>query len=384
MTTRSRIVVVGGGPVGLTLALACAPFAEVHVIDAVEPARRELPEHFDHRVYALSPASRSLLEGLGVWAHMPRERVAPVNSMQVWGDKRAGALDLDGGYPLAWIVEHAALMAALDRRILETGVQVTAPAMPQVLIHDAGGVRLTLANGVELTGDLLVGADGGNSWVRAQTGLQAQAKSYDSAGVIANFACERPHQGCARQWFAQDSVLAWLPLPGKRISIVWSVSSSRAEELRALEPAMLAKTVREAGDGSLGALTLISPVACPPLRRVISEHCWAPGVALVGDAAHVIHPLAGQGVNLGFGDVRVLTTLLAARGPLLRPGDAALLRRYERATRENVQTLSTLTDQLKALFERPGSRWSALRNRGLSLVDRQAWLKREIMRYASR
>ena len=384
MTARSRIVVVGGGPVGLAFALACAPFAEVRVIDSAAPAHRDLPEHFDHRVYALSPSSRALLEKLGVWPLLSSARIAPVNSMEVWGDERSNALELDGGYPLAWIIEYAALMAAMDRRAQELGVEVTAPAMPRTLVHDAGGVRLTLEDGSELTADLLIGADWGNSWVRGQTGLHARAKSYDSAGVIANFSCERPHQGCARQWLAQDGVLAWLPLPGKRMSMVWSVSAARAETLRALDPAALAGEVRRAGDDSLGALTLISPVACPPLRQVISEHCWAPGVALVGDAAHVIHPLAGQGVNLGFSDVRVLTELLAARGPLLRAGDAVLLRKYERARWENVLALATLTDQLKALFERPGGGWAALRNRGLGMVDRQGWLKREIMRYAMR
>jgi 2-polyprenylphenol 6-hydroxylase len=384
MSTSPGIVIVGGGPVGLAFALACRPFGEVSVVDALPPLRAPLSESFDHRVYALSPGSRALLEKLGVWNAMPQVRIAPVNSMKVWGDERTAPLDLDGGYPVAWIVEHASLMSALDARIREAGIRLLAPATPKSLDHDAEGARLELADGSVLEGELLIGADGGNSWVRHQVGLGAQAKSYDSAGVIANFACDRPHQGCARQWFAQEGVLAWLPLPGKRMSMVWSVSAERAETLRALDPAALAQTVLEAGDGSLGKLTLISPVACPPLRRVISEHCWAPGVALIGDAAHVIHPLAGQGVNLGFGDVEVLADMLKNRGPLLRPGDTALLRQYERSRREKVLALATLTDRLKTLFEQPGSGWSTLRNRGLGLVERQGWLKREIMRYAMR
>jgi 2-octaprenylphenol hydroxylase len=376
--------IVGGGPVGLAFALACRAFAEVSVVDALPPSRPPLADSFDHRVYALGPGSRELLEALGVWNAMPQERIAPVNSMKVWGDERAAPLDLDGGHPVAWVVEHAALMSSLDARIREAGIRLLAPAVPQSLVHDTDGARLELADGSVLEGDLLIGADGGNSWVRNQVGLAVQAKSYESAGVIANFACERPHQGCARQWFSRDSVLAWLPLPGKRVSMVWSVSAERAEALRALDPAKLAQTVFEAGDDSLGKLTPISPVACPPLRRVISEHCWAPGVALIGDAAHVIHPLAGQGVNLGFGDVEVLADLLKSRGALLRPGDTALLRQYERSRREKVLALATLTDQLKVLFEQPGSGWAALRNRGLGLVERQGWLKREIMRYAMR
>jgi 2-octaprenylphenol hydroxylase len=384
MTARARIVIVGGGPVGLTFALACRQFADATVVDAAQPSRKPLPAPFDHRVYALSPASRTLLEELGVWDALPQARITPVNTMKVWGDTRAEVLDLDGGHPVAWIVEHAALMAALDQRIRESGIELIAPATPQALTHDAGGSKLTLADGSVLAGDLLIGADGGNSWVRTETGLPAQSKSYESAGVIANFSCERPHQGCARQWFAGDGVLAWLPLPGKHISIVWSVSNGRAEALRSLAPEALAHAVREAGDDSLGHLTLISPVACPPLKRVISERCWAPGVALIGDAAHVIHPLAGQGVNLGFGDVGALAGLLKNRGPLLRPGDDALLREYERTRREKIMALATLTDTLKTLFERPGAGWSALRNRGLGLVERQGWLKREIMRYAMR
>src|SRR5262249_26969268 len=162
---------------------------------------------------------------------------------------------------------------------------------------------------------------------------------YDESAVVAHFDCERAHEGIARQWFRRDGVLAWLPLPGNRISIVWSAPQAIAEELCALGAAELAARVRDAGGAKLGEPSLISTVARFPLRLIRVADPVKPGVALVGDAAHAVHPLAGQGVNLGFQDAKSLAHILAERSPLERPGDVRLLRRYARERREDVTAM---------------------------------------------
>jgi ubiquinone biosynthesis UbiH/UbiF/VisC/COQ6 family hydroxylase len=220
--------------------------------------------------------------------------------------------------------------------------------------------------------------------VRGLLGLAAEEQPYGETAIVANFETEAAHGDVARKWFRDDGVLAWLPLPGKRISIVWSAPAARADEIAALEPAALEERVRAAGGGVLGNLRLISRIGTFALRMIRVERVVAPGVALVGDAAHGIHPLAGQGVNLGFQDARVLAEELAARSPLERPGDLRLLRRYARARREDVTAMQFVTDGLDRLFasDAPGASW--LRNAGLRMADGQSWLKDALAERAMR
>jgi len=222
---------------------------------------------------------------------------------------------------------------------------------------------------------VLVGADGPDSAVREALGVPFTEQPYGEFGVVANFECEQAHGDVARQWFRADGVLAWLPLPGARISIVWSTATAHAEELAALPQAELEARVAEAGGRALGHLRLVSPVARFPLRLIDVPDPVLPGAALVGDAAHGVHPLAGQGVNLGFQDVRALAAALCERGALERPGDLAVLRRYARARREDVTAMQFVTDRLDRLFAsgKPGA--FSLRNWGLQLVDSQEWAK---------
>jgi ubiquinone biosynthesis UbiH/UbiF/VisC/COQ6 family hydroxylase len=307
--------------------------------------------------------------------------------MRVWGDDRVSELDFEQRSPLAFIVENRAVTAALWTLVRQQQrIQVHSPCTPTELLRDEARdcITLTLKEGGPVEAALVIGADGANSWVRQQAGLTVNAKSYEGFGVVANFECERSHDGVARQWFAADSVLAWLPLPGARISIVWSVSTERSESLLAMNQEAFANSVRAAGDESLGHLQCVSPVARFPLRRILAERCVADHVALMGDAAHAIHPLAGQGVNLGFADARLLSGLLAECSPLHSIGDLSLLRKYERGRKESVMALATLTDQLKALFAHPAKSLAGLRNAGVAFADKQAWLKRRLMQYAMR
>lgn len=388
-TERPTITLLGGGPVGLAAALALAGIANIRVVESGPvgaSARGQDDAALDNKVYAISPASRELLTALGAWSRLRAGRIACVEAMHVFGDAAPGELVLDARQPLAWMVEHRELVAALAEAVTERGIEVrhharaTAWAPPEA---QGGSSRLELADGTALDQALIIGADGAQSWLRSAAGLPATHKSYESLGVVANFACALPHQGVARQWFRGDSVLAWLPLPGNAVSIVWSVNQLEGRRLVALSPEALAAEVEAAGRAALGTLTPISPAAGFPLRQTLAPVAVAEGLVLLGDAAHAIHPLAGQGANLGFGDVAALKAVLAARGPLHQVGAHALLRRYERARREDVAAMALITDQLKLLFEQTARPLPALRNAGLAWVDRQRWLKHAIIRRAT-
>jgi ubiquinone biosynthesis UbiH/UbiF/VisC/COQ6 family hydroxylase len=222
-----------------------------------------------------------------------------------------------------------------------------------------------------------VGADGLRSWVRASAGIVAAPRSYGQTAVVANFACERAHHGQARQWFLDDGgILAWLPLPGRRVSIVWSAPDTLAAELKALAPDALARRVAAAGSDALGAFTCLTPAAAFPLQFLRLPTVVAHRLALCGDAAHGVHPLAGQGVNLGFGDVEALAAILRERGPVHDAGAPILLDRYARRRAGPVRAMQTVTDTLAHLFglRMPWAR--AARNLGMSGLDRMPSAKR--------
>ncbi len=374
--SEPRIVVAGAGPVGLAFACACRDCA-VTLVEGTAPRTGPLPEAFDVRVYALSAGTRAFLRDIGAWEHLDARRVSAVRRMEVFGDD-GGRLSFGGrpGAALAWIVEAGRLVRALEDHAASLSHVTTLRTRDAVAFEaSAAGANLVLEGGETVGGDLLVGADGPDSRVRDALGLGGDDHRYDETAVVANFEVEHGHGEVARQWFRADGVLAWLPLPGKRMSIVWSAPSRVAEELGALDPAQLESRVRDAGGAALGDLRLISPVARFALRMIRVGRVVAPGVALIGDAAHAVHPLAGQGVNLGFQDARVLAEELGARSPLERVGDLRVLRRYARARREDVSAMQFVTDRLDRLFATEGRGASWLRNTGLRVVDSQPWAK---------
>jgi ubiquinone biosynthesis UbiH/UbiF/VisC/COQ6 family hydroxylase len=380
------VAVVGAGLVGASFAAALAgtPLA-IAIVEREAP--REDGHAWDQRVYAISPASARFLDALGVWSALDAQRVQPVRAMAIFGDggARLSFSAYDAGVPaLATIVESRALQRALRQRLAsQSNVTLHCPARGVALAAAGEGWQLTLDDGLVLAPGLLVGADGTRSWVREAAGIATRVTEYGQRGVVANFACERPHEGTAFQWFRrEDGVLAYLPLPGDRVSIVWSTPDAHADELLALPAVALAERVAAAGGNVLGRLELITPPAAFPLALMAARRVAVPGLALLGDAAHAVHPLAGQGVNLGFGDARALADLVRGREVFRAPGDAALMRRYERARSEDILAMRTVTHGLQRLFSLRGRLPAAIRNLGLTLTDDFAVVKNLLVRQA--
>jgi 2-octaprenylphenol hydroxylase len=384
------VIVAGAGLVGLSLApmLARTGLAVALVDRAPVTAGAAPPESWDARIYAISPGSAAFLRAAGAWQALGCDRIAAIESMRVEGDAGASlefsAYDL-GERALAWIVEERELRAALLPALHREGVEVIGEASFEALTFTADAGTLRLGDGRMLEARLIVGADGGRSWVREAAGIVAAPRFYGQTAVVANFECGRAHHGRAYQWFRDDGgVLAWLPLPGRRVSIVWSAPDGLAQSLLSLPPHDLAARVAEAGGSALGPLTCITAAAGFPLSYLRLPTSVALRLALVGDAAHGVHPLAGQGVNLGFGDAQALSAVLADRGPVTDTGAPVLLERYARRRAEPVLAMQAVTDGLARLFGWPAPWVKTLRNAGLSAVDRLPLLKRAMAQPALR
>jgi ubiquinone biosynthesis UbiH/UbiF/VisC/COQ6 family hydroxylase len=379
------VAIVGAGSAGLALARAVRGLSVALIAPEGAPALPAGP--IDTRVYALSPGNAAFLAELGAWQAIAPERIAPVHAMQVHGDAAGSAIEFDayraGARELAWIVEDRALQAALWRGLCEReGLEIIAPAQCRRLQISTDAVHVQLADGGEIAARLVVGADGAQSLVRSEAGIAAAAQDYGQRAVVANFTCERPHHNVARQWFQRGPVLALLPLPGEQVSMVWSTGEAEAARLMALDAAALGREVAAAAGGALGALTAITPPRAFTLRRLTSGASVAPRVALVGDAAHVVHPLAGQGANLGLQDARELAATLGAREPWRNPGELRLLRRYARARAGDALAMQAAVHGLHRLFGAQAAPLAWLRNAGLNLTDRLPVIKNLLIRQA--
>lgn len=375
MSRKFDVCVRGGGVVGQTLALLLArDRLRVALVRQPAPAGALA----DIRAYALNAASRALLHDLRVWPEP--SSATPVAAMQICENGGEAPPDAavrfdstgDEGAALAWIVDVPALEQRLREAVgFQSGIEV-----------------LDSAEG--LTPSLTVICEGKRSSSRAQFGFEFDTRPYPHTAVAARLRCALPHGGVARQWFVQGDIMAWLPLDGPqghRVALVWSVAHERAAQLLALAPDALAAEVQANGHAALGAMALDGAAAGWPLelsraRRWVACH-GDMGVALAGDAAHAMHPLAGQGLNVGLGDVAELAHVLRQRESWRAPGDMRLLRRYERARQADVRAMGAVTEGLYSLFAHSDNRLQALRRWGLKRFDSSATLKQWVVRQAA-
>ncbi len=377
---KADIAIVGAGLVGGSIARAlCRSGLSLAMVEPKLP--RPMPAAgFDLRVYALNPHSVRCLEGWGVWPRLVQERVAPVHEMLVFGDDGNSKLEFsayrNGVFELAAIVEEANLQQALTVS-LEGQADLTRLSGVECVRANwtESGAVLALSNGEELEARLVIAADGAESGLRSQAGIEVRIHEYRQKGVVANFQIERPHRNAACQWFRRDGVFALLPLPNGHVSMVWSTADSHAQELLAMSGEELARTVADAASHRHGAMRLAGTPAAFALRRLRATRLIAQRLALLGDAAHNVHPLAGQGLNLGIADVESLAGVIGGRGLESDFGATTLLRRYERSRKEDILAMECVTDGLYKIFgsSLPGLQW--LRNAGLNLTNQIRPLK---------
>jgi len=357
--------------VGRTLALLLA--RERLRVGLVREAGPASGEGSDVRAYALNAASRELLEGLRGWPDAAH--ATPVRGMEVHGDQ-GGALRFDAAAhaapALAWVVDVQALQQRLDEA-LRFQPLVEWLAAPQ-------------------QAPLTIICEGRASQTRDEFGVQFEVRPYGQRAIAARLTCEKPHGLLARQWFAGGEILAFLPLggadagesggAGNSIAIVWSVLEHHAAELLALADDAFEARLEAASHQALGKLNLTSARAGWPLQLAWADRWCGPGWALAGDAAHSVHPLAGQGLNLGLADARALAQVLRDREYWRGPGDLKLLRRYERSRKADVLAMAGATDGLQQLFAQQAAAWSAVRNWGMRGFDRSGPLKEWVVRQA--
>jgi 2-octaprenylphenol hydroxylase len=395
MNLQSDVCIVGNGAIGKASALG---FAQIGLsVTLLSPSTGtqastfQAPAQWDARVYALNPAARALLSSLKVWDALNASRIAPVDAMIVRGDsvQPPASLAFDAysarAEALAWIVEDSNLNQALDAALrFSPGVRCVAGQATRLTANDAFA-SVSLENGDAIHASLIVGADGGYSWVRGQCDIDLDYRPYNQRAIVTNFSCEQPHHGVAHQWFtATDGIVALLPLPGKQVSLVWSAPERLAQSLLHEPSSQLAQRVSAMPDQPLGQLQPIPSgnVRNFSLAMICPHEIIAPRVALIGDAAHVIHPLAGHGMNLGFSDIASLIKTIADRGSQQDCGNPRVLARYARARKEDVKLMQLTTDGLERLFATDFEPLRIARNIGLNFVDKVAPVKRRLVSHA--
>ena len=394
------VVVVGGGIAGKACALGLAQLGLQTIQIAPDLDQTVLAPQGDEwgqRIYAFSPGTQKLLAHLQVWDAIDHSRMQAVRDMRIFGD-RGGKHDqlhlsaFEAGTPqLAWIGESNVIEHTLDQASRFQNKLERITDVVESIEVDSAGVMLHLKNGVALQAQLVIAADGANSPIRAELGISTTEESYSQSAVVANWLCTNAHLETAYQWFLPDGdIVAMLPLPNKQVSMVWSTSPENAAELVKLDQGAWSQQFSSIANGAiaeqLGVLTLNSVPAAFPLRRIRASRFIGPDenpkVALIGDAAHVMHPLAGQGLNLGLRDVATLLNILSKRESFRLPNDKILLRRYERQRQGDTSALLWVTDKLKKLFSANSSSEKQLRNWGLGMVNRSHFIKRRLIERA--
>jgi 2-octaprenylphenol hydroxylase len=378
---QADLIIVGAGMVGSALALALEHSGlEILVVDgsALSVKPFDAQGAFEPRVSALSAASQRILERLGVWDGIAARRASPYRDMQVWDGSGTGSVHFSAASVhaevLGHIVENRVVQDALLERLHDSQIGLLGNARLEQLRRSGDGWLLTLADGRELRAPLLVAADGANSAVRRLAGCATREWNYLHHAIVTSVRCERPHRLTAWQRFTDDGPLAFLPLNRQGdehwCSIVWSTVPAEAERLMALDDEAFRHELGKAFEWRLGPVTAVDPRVCIPLRQRHAKRYVESGLALIGDAAHSIHPLAGQGVNLGFLDAAVLAEVLQhalQRGE--QPNDVRVLSRYERRRMPHNLAMMAAMEGFERLFQADPLPIRLLRNSGLNWID---------------
>lgn len=394
------VVVVGGGIAGKACALGLAQLG-LQTIEIAPDLEQSIASpqgtQWGQRIYAFSPSTQKLLAHLQIWDAIDHGRIQPVRDMRIYGDRgeKNDHLHLsafEAGTPqLAWIGESNLIEHTLDQASRFQNKLERISDIVEKIPVDSNESTLHLKNGDSIRAQLVIAADGANSPIRKELGISASEESYSQSAVVANWFCTYPHLETAFQWFLPGGdIVAMLPLPGKQVSMVWSTSPENAADLLKLDQAQWLDQFASIANGvilkQLGELTLNSIPASYPLRKIRAKRFigpkTSPKVVLIGDAAHVMHPLAGQGLNLGLRDVAVLLNILGKRESFRSPSDIVLLRRYERQRQGDTSALLWVTDKLKKLFSASSNTERQLRNWGLGLVNKSHFIKQRLIERA--
>jgi len=394
------VAVIGGGIVGKAVALGLAQLGlqTLEIAPGLDQAiGAPAGSQWGQRIYAFSPGTIALLKHLQVWDAVDHARLQVVKDMRIYGDRGEPTDQLHlsafeaGVSELAWIGESDVIEHTLDTATRFQNKLERVSTSIKAISVDHRGAHLELENGKPIIAKLVIAADGAHSFVRSAIGIEVEEESYEQTAVVVNWQCTQSHLQTAYQWFLPGGdIIAMLPLPNQQVSMVWSTSNAHAEHLLKLSQAQWSEQFRKIANGDilqqLGELTLHSDPTSFPLRKMRAERFIGPTsdptVVLLGDAAHVIHPLAGQGLNLGLRDVAALLNVLGKRESFRPINDFNLLRRYERERQGDTSALLWVTDKLKKLFSGSSNAERFARNFGLGLVNKSHFLKLRLIQQA--
>jgi 2-octaprenylphenol hydroxylase len=381
------VVIIGGGMVGASLAaLLAESHMQVAVVEAFIPTDFDVQQPYDLRVSAINHFSRQVLIDVGAWPLISAMRVSPYEKMHIWEAQANSAIDFDaaeiGEAQLGHIIENRIIqLGLLESLVAYKNVELISAARLQTLRKSQDKVYLNLDNGQQLSATLAVGADGASSQLRYLANIAVQRNDYGQSGLVTVVKTEKSHQSTAWQCFLSTGPVAFLPLGKQHSAIVWTLPSDKADAVFALDDNTFKQQLAQAVENKLGAIESISTRATFPLRGSQASHYIQARIALIGDAAHTIHPLAGLGVNLGFKDAAKLAEVLIAT-PIERLGDVKVLRRYERARRgDNVLTMRAM-ETFRVLFQNRLAPIQNLRTHGLNWINQTTTIKRLFIQHA--
>jgi 2-octaprenylphenol hydroxylase len=390
-TSSYDIIIVGGGMVGLTLAsvLAEQTALSIAVLEAKNQTFTFSPQHYSHRVSAITLSSQRIFEFLQIWRNIQKKRVSPFTQIDVWDAQTSGEIQFRSQdiaeSLLGYIIENNIIQEVLEEKIKQFAqVEYISPVTLKAFSQTENGVQLVLDDDRLLQAKLAVAADGANSWLRSKAGIQVERYDYEQEAIVATVTTERAHEQIARQVFLETGPLAHLPLAMDHLSsIVWSLPSKQAKELLALDENHFGQKLGQAFSHRLGNILEVKERYLFPLYKQKAHAYVSSRVVLVGDAAHTIHPLAGQGVNMGLLDAASLAQVIVDAIKERRDiANHAVLRRYERWRKADNLFLLAGVDAIKHLFASKHKSIELIRSFGLNATNRTQWIKNLFTRHA--